>query len=68
MTIDHPQVRADHSCPLCKGPKPAGNLLCWPCHRTEKAQNDGGYSPEAEAVIAKREDWLTGPYRRSWRD
>lgn len=63
MTLFHPQVRAHHSCPLCKGPKPAGNLVCWPCHRFEKANNNGGYSAKAERLIDACEDWLTGPYR-----
>lgn len=57
--IDNPLVRADLYCPLCVNPKPVGNLVCWPCHRQEKARNDGGYSLQAERLIAEVEVELT---------
>lgn len=58
MTIDNPLVRRLHTCPLCEGSKDSGLILCWPCHRKQKMQNHGAYSPETEARIARLERYL----------
>lgn len=47
-TIDHPKVRAGHTCVACLGPKGEHTLLCWPCHHAQKAANDGRYCEEIE--------------------
>ena len=54
------RVRADNTCPLCLGVKDKGLVLCWPCHRREKAANDGCYSAFAERRVAAREQFLAG--------
>jgi hypothetical protein len=46
-TVDHPVLRAIPICPLCLEHKDVGTLICWPCHRTQKAHNQGGYSAHA---------------------
>ena len=51
-------VRADYTCPLCIGPKDTGLVLCWPCHRSEKRANGGGYSAFAERRIAATDKLL----------
>lgn len=59
MTLpQNPMVRRWHTCPKCLNSKDEGLVLCWPCHRTEKRQNDGGYSVETEAKIALAEKKL----------
>ena len=51
-------VRQDSTCPLCLGIKDQGLVLCWPCHRKEKAANHGCYSDFAERRIAATEKLL----------
>ena len=51
-------VRQDSTCPLCLGIKDCGLVLCWPCHRKEKAANHGCYSDFAERRIAATEKLL----------
>jgi hypothetical protein len=47
------RVRALAYCLCCKGPKEIGLLICWPCHRSEKRANGGGYSPKTELLIVE---------------
>lgn len=58
MTIDNPLVRRSYTCPLCLDPKDSGLVVCWPCHRQQKMDNNGCYSADAEARIAKVERHL----------
>ena len=55
---DESYVRSDYTCPLCLGPKDRGLVLCWPCHRSEKEANGGGYSAFAERRIAATDKLL----------
>lgn len=61
MTVDHPLVRSSYICPLCRNHKDQGLVLCWPCHRKEKAANGGCYSNTAETIIEAREYRLSRP-------
>ena len=36
---DHPLVRSDCECLICRGPKELGLVACWPCYRA-RAQWD----------------------------
>lgn len=59
--MSHEKVRAQYTCVGCSGPKSAGLLLCWPCHRKQKQLNAGqlyDYSPEIEAKLDKLEETL----------
>jgi hypothetical protein len=47
----HERVRALAFCVCCKQPKQIGLLICWPCHRREKAANGGGYSAATQSKI-----------------
>jgi len=44
-------VRTLACCPSCGKPKPAGTILCWPCHHSQKRFNDGGYSKRLTAKL-----------------
>jgi hypothetical protein len=58
MIDQHERVRASFTCVRCEGSKDQGLLLCWQCHRGEKAQNSGcdyDYSPAVEAKLAAAE-------------
>jgi len=57
----HDKVRGDKVCPNCAEAKPIGNLLCWPCHHSQKQMNDGDYSKRCKARIAARDITLGGP-------
>ena len=50
-TLDHPLTRASFTCPRCQGAKDRHLLICWPCHRMEKAANNGGYSDECDQAL-----------------
>lgn len=60
MKIDNPMVRRDATCPLCLDMKEPGLVLCWPCHRAQKAAWDGCYSEACEDLITAREIALGG--------
>jgi hypothetical protein len=49
------RVRATTICVGCNGHKDVGLVLCWPCHRKQKAANDGGYSKAIEAKLDQLE-------------
>ena len=49
--MDHEHVRRSFTCIRCNGIKDTGLLLCWPCHRAEKRDHDGGYSIEIEVAL-----------------
>jgi hypothetical protein len=53
--MDHPNVRHMLACPKCSQPKDRGLLLCWPCHRTEKRNNEGGYSEATMRLLDAHE-------------
>jgi hypothetical protein len=48
MDLNHPNhpARQSSRCLLCSNPKDKDILICWPCHRQQKNDYDGGYSPE----------------------
>jgi hypothetical protein len=48
-------VRALDFCVCCNGPKARGLVICWSCHRAEKAANDGGYSQRVTDAIESLE-------------
>ena len=54
ITIDRPKVRAMRFC-LCGSEKDEGCLLCWPCHRREKALNAGGYGDDTLLLLDQME-------------
>lgn len=58
MYVDHPKVRRSHTCVACGGPKDQNLLLCWPCHRREKRQNDYSYSEYIEHKLNAAEEEL----------
>jgi hypothetical protein len=64
-TVDNPRVRCGFTCPLCYGPKDAGLVVCWPCHRNQELENDGCYSEDAETTIAEFENFLASQERRT---
>jgi hypothetical protein len=65
VTIDNPRVRRGFTCPLCYGPKDAGLVVCWPCNRQEKNNNNGSYSNWAEDTITAFEDFLASQEQRT---
>lgn len=52
------RIRALPTCPNCREKKSAGLILCWPCHHSHKARNDGCYSPRLERKLAAMEQAL----------
>ena len=51
--IDHPLVRADHTCPVCERYKDAGLLACWECFNNATMS-----SADKERCYNEREDQL----------
>lgn len=51
----YPHVRAMIVCPQCRGAKDPGLVVCWPCHRQQKRDNDGGYSPYLSVQLEQLE-------------
>jgi hypothetical protein len=37
--MDHPKVRASHSCPVCNREKEQALLVCWLCYRALNLRN-----------------------------
>jgi hypothetical protein len=56
MELDFPQVRAQAVCPLCRGEKAVGLLVCWPCYRNHELRYG---NPKAEEAIAHSEQKAT---------
>ena len=56
----HDNVRALPRCPNCRELKPIGNLLCWPCHHSQKEHNDGDYSPRLKRKLDALDASLAG--------
>lgn len=54
-TVDNPHVRADQTCPLCRGHKDIGLLACWPCYRRSGLRIASG---ESDSVISRRDAYL----------
>jgi hypothetical protein len=52
MTIDHPKVRADRTCPLCDKGKDVGLVCCWACYGLYGLRFR---NPKAAAIIDRRE-------------
>lgn len=61
--MDNPKVRAGNVCPLCRGEKALGLVVCWGCYR-KYGMRDG--NEEAERMIARTETELhaDGPAMR----
>jgi hypothetical protein len=59
MNINHCNVRNMLVCVRCGEPKSAGLVICWPCHRAEKRDNDGGYSGALTAKLDRIERGLS---------
>lgn len=59
MLLDQKEaVRASLTCVNCLEDKPAGLMLCWPCHHSQKHHNDGGYSKRVERLLERQEALL----------
>ena len=55
-TIDHPNCRSLTFCPRCGADKDQGLVLCWPCHRkTKNDQEYGRILDIFEAIISGNE-------------
>ena len=52
---DYPRVRYSEVCVRCNDRKEPGLVLCWPCHRSEKTANEGGYSGGIEQRLQEQE-------------
>jgi hypothetical protein len=57
--IDFPKVRRMIVCSCCGDLKSTGLVICWPCHREQKRDNDGGYSESLRAKLDRIERALT---------
>lgn len=53
--MDHSNVRADCTCPLCHGPKDRGLVACWTCYRTNGLRIASG---SADAIFSRRDQYL----------
>lgn len=51
MTEQYQRVRKMTVCPSCLDRKEVGLVLCWQCHREQKRENDGCYSPKIEQYL-----------------
>ena len=49
----HSKVREEQTCIVCGGEKSKGLLICWPCHRRQKADHDGGYDPRLDDLFGR---------------
>jgi hypothetical protein len=56
MRLDHPLIRNDHHCPLCRGYKTPGNVTCWSCYREHDLRRRNA---QADTIIDAREAALT---------
>ena len=51
-TLDYPRLRKSTECPLCKTPKDAGPIVCWPCYRATEMKYG---NPAVERKLAALE-------------
>ncbi len=52
MKIDNPKTRATTICPICRGHKDYGLVVCWPCYHSHGLKYG---NQDCEAIIAKCE-------------
>jgi hypothetical protein len=62
MTLDHPHVRQDTTCPLCGKAKDTGLVACWYCYRVHDLRSG---NPRAEGAIDRREIALAADQREA---
>lgn len=56
--IDHPFVRREYRCPVCRKAKEPGCIVCWQCHN----EMDGCYGEAVETMLDELEDKLAAEY------
>ncbi len=54
--IDHPYIRAQTVCSLCKGKKDTGLVICWPCYRRHDMRNGGDVVANRLIAIAEAKE------------
>ena len=58
MSEHYHRIRKIPACPICRGPKDHGLVICWTCNRTLKAKHDGTWGRPAETILDRVEFML----------